>query len=632
MKYFTRIKCLLLIAISLIKNEVTSAQALEWMSNFGSTVSVFGESMIQDQEGYIYVAGYFTGIADFDPSEGVLSLESSGGNDIFVLKLSEEGSLVWAKRMGGTGDDRAKKIERDNDGNLLIGGYFSEICDFDPGLGEEAIQALGNHDAFVVKVSTNGSLLWVNTIHGGAAEESMDVAIDSEGNVYSVGYFGDITTFMVLGEEVVVASTGFQDGYIMKMNADGQAQWLETFGSTDFDQATSIFIDTNDKIFVGGYFTGTVNMEFGNSSISFESSFSSNDIFLLKITEEAEILWGISFEGDSYGDFLTDIATNDDGKLFLSGYFDGNLDANPGELVNVLSSLDDLAGFVICLDNSGSYLWSKELDGNNTVLCAGISVRSSGNMVVYGLYQNTMEIGPGLEVETLTANGAQDMFFIEYTQDGIMVELFEQGSFGSDEAKGVLRNSDDDWLLMGTFGQQMDADPDDDELLVNPGSGIGTLIQKLVECPIAEIYEVDGTLNCDAVADTYQWVNCITDEFIEGETNPSFTPEEDGLYYLYISTEFCEDYSSCEEVIVGVDDLEIPEMHQAYFNKRSQEIVVSNSLIEVVRNGESWLIFDSKGSLVSSGNQLTAGTIKVSSSEGGVFHLIIGDFSLRFVK
>lgn len=632
MKYVIRIKCLLLIVISFTQSEIIHAQALAWMSNFGSTVSVFGESMIQDQEGYIYVAGYFTGIADFDPGGGVLSLESSGGNDIFVLKLTEEGSLVWAKRMGGTGDDRAKKIERDNEGNLLICGYFSELCDFDPGLGEEAIQALGNHDAFVVKLSTNGSLLWVNTIHGGAAEESMDLAVDSEGNVYSVGYFGDITTFMVLGEEVVVASTGFQDGYVMKMNADGQAQWLETFGGTGFDQATSILIDTNDKIFVGGYFTGTVNFDFENSSISFESSFASNDIFLLEITEEAEILWGISFEGDSYGDFLTDIESNANGNLFLSGYFDGNLDTNPGELNNVISSLDDLAGFVICLNSSGSYLWSKELDGNNTVLCAGLSVRSSGNMVVYGLYQNTMEIGPGLEVETLTANGAQDMFFIEYTQDGTMVDLFEQGSFGSDEAKGVLRNGDDDWLVMGTFGQQMDADPDDDELLVDPGSGIGTLIQKLVECPIAEIYEVDGTLTCDVLADTYQWVNCLTDQFIEGETNPTFTPEVDGLYYLYITTEFCEDYSSCEEVVVGIDDLNRGLLHSVHYNSTSDVLVLSNSLRDIIRGGETWMLIDTKGSVVSTNGQHVDENISVSHLQKGIFHLVIGQFHFRFVK
>lgn len=610
----------------------TNGQSLEWMSNLGSTVSVFGESMIPDESGHIYITGYFTGIADFDASTDEFLLESAGSNDVFVLKITEDGQFVWAKRFGGVDNDRAKKIELDSEGNILVCGYFSDLVDFDPGLGNEDVQATGNTDAFVIKLTSNGSFVWVNTAGSGSAEETMDIAIDSQNNIYCVGYFGDQTTFVVMGQDVIEPSAGFQDGFVMKTAPDGEVLWLETFGSTSFDQATSIFIDGNDVLYIGGYFTATVNFDFANTNLTLESLNSSYDVFVLKLSTNAEIDWGLSFQGDGSGDFITDVLASNEGSIHLCGYFDNNFDANPQGDEVVMSSEDGLAGFMVCLNSLGEYQWSKELDADNTVLCSGMNTNPNGNVMLYGRYQSTMEIGPGWEFESVTSNGAQDMFFIEYAEDGTMLDFFAQGGFGSETANGIYVNNEEEWFVMGTFGQQMDADPDDDELIVIPGAGINTLLQKLIECPVAEIYETDGTLFCDAAGVNYQWIDCLTDLFIDGETESSFTPQEDGLYYLYISNEFCEDYSGCLDVIVGIDETNTNGLHHAYFNQGTQEVVLSNSLREAIQRGETWLIIDSKGSLVSNGTQVKSGNINVASIDSGMFHLVIDNFCFRFVK
>ena len=70
---------------------------------------------------------------------------SAGGADMFVLKLdAQDGSTVWGKRIGGTGDDYAADLVTGG-GKVYLAGNFSSTVDFDPGQESpiEPRQAIG---------------------------------------------------------------------------------------------------------------------------------------------------------------------------------------------------------------------------------------------------------------------------------------------------------------------------------------------------------------------------------------------------------------------------------------------------------------------------------------------------------
>lgn len=66
-----------------------------------------------DASGNVFTTGYYTGsVADFDPGSGVAGLPHVNGEDIFVLKLTTAGNFVWAKSMGGDGNENGKSLKR----------------------------------------------------------------------------------------------------------------------------------------------------------------------------------------------------------------------------------------------------------------------------------------------------------------------------------------------------------------------------------------------------------------------------------------------------------------------------------------------------------------------------------------
>lgn len=123
-----------------------------------ATVSAMGvfHPIILDNQGNVYLAGGVEDTWDFDPSPGVANLTSNGLSDVFIAKYDASGNYVWAKNMGGTGDDCAFALTIDINGNILLGGEFSNIVDLDPNAGVSNITSKNLKDAFMASYSTNG--------------------------------------------------------------------------------------------------------------------------------------------------------------------------------------------------------------------------------------------------------------------------------------------------------------------------------------------------------------------------------------------------------------------------------------------------------------------------------------------
>jgi hypothetical protein len=92
-----------------------------------------GHSVTTDSHGNVFVTGSFGGASDFDPGVGVLNLSASGLVDIFLVKLSNAGNLLWAGNIGGPGTDRGYGVTADSLDNLYLTGVVMGTVDFDLG-------------------------------------------------------------------------------------------------------------------------------------------------------------------------------------------------------------------------------------------------------------------------------------------------------------------------------------------------------------------------------------------------------------------------------------------------------------------------------------------------------------------
>ena len=98
-----------------------------------------------------YVTGYYQNTADFDPGPAVTNLISKGSTDIFLAKYDLNCNYLFAKSMGGISGESSLSISLDNLQNVLIGGYFFAVCDFDPGIGIQNLQSLNGQEIFFAK-------------------------------------------------------------------------------------------------------------------------------------------------------------------------------------------------------------------------------------------------------------------------------------------------------------------------------------------------------------------------------------------------------------------------------------------------------------------------------------------------
>ncbi|MFZ1453283.1 MAG: gliding motility-associated C-terminal domain-containing protein, partial [Ferruginibacter sp.] len=125
---------------------------------------------------------------------GVFNMTPFGGTDIFIMKLDAGGNFVWAKQIGGIGDQSSNKIGIDVAQNIYVTGTFSGPADFDPGPGSYIFTATGSYNTFILKLNKDGNFIWAKTIEG-YYSGTTSMAIDAQKNVITTGEFERTSDF-----------------------------------------------------------------------------------------------------------------------------------------------------------------------------------------------------------------------------------------------------------------------------------------------------------------------------------------------------------------------------------------------------------------------------------------------------
>ncbi len=108
----------------------------------------------------LYLAGDFYNQVDFDFNAGTYNLTSTGNNDIFISKITDNGDFIWAKKMGGSNGDLSSSITVDNNENIILTGFYSDYGDFKNGAKKSAF---GN-GLLIEKFSQTAAPLPINLI------------------------------------------------------------------------------------------------------------------------------------------------------------------------------------------------------------------------------------------------------------------------------------------------------------------------------------------------------------------------------------------------------------------------------------------------------------------------------------
>ncbi len=282
--------------------------AISWSKTFGYLGADFGTTVLQTSDNSYLI----TGVLDVTASGGQgnsRNVQRHAGGDIWAIKLSENGDLQWSKYFGGSFTDAPFGIVETEDQNFIIAGS-SDSADVDISNNN------GSYDFWVLKITSNGSLLWERSFGGSEIDEARAITTTNDGNFIIVG---DTRS----RDKDVSNNNGAADVWILKMNPDGNLIWEKTIGGTSFDVARSVAKTQDNGFIISG------------SSRSLDNSFTNqgqNDALLLKIDSEGNLVWKQTIGGNEI-DFFYDAVQLNNASIIAVGETNssnGDLTENKG--------------------------------------------------------------------------------------------------------------------------------------------------------------------------------------------------------------------------------------------------------------------------------------------------------------
>lgn len=304
-----------------------------WAKHFGGPFSDGPTSLALDAGGQIYLTGYFSNTADFDPGPGQFPLTSFSGSDVFLLKLSAAGNPVWVKQLGGSGNDFSYSVLPDPAGNVYTLGVFQGEADFDPGSTTQMRTSLGGNDIFISKLNATGNYGWIRQIGGEGDDYPQDMQMDQDGNLVITGFFDTELDVDPAAGELLFTPTGTENAFVVKMNAQGQLMWARQIAGESQVISERCAILPDQGIVVTGRFTGTLQLADADT-MTFPPlpSAGSQDIFWVRYDADGMPLWVASIGGpnnDGGGTYF-DLEADPDGNIYTAGWVRYAIDFDPG--------------------------------------------------------------------------------------------------------------------------------------------------------------------------------------------------------------------------------------------------------------------------------------------------------------
>ena len=234
--------------------------------NYGGAGTDNTYSMKLDAAGNVYICGYsWSSVSQL--GIGAVNVFDTG----FLAKLTNNLVKTWAIPFVGDYTE-VRDMEIDASGNVYAVGEFKGTVDFDGSSTNSytlATAGTTEFDAFVVKVSSAGSLVWAKQeVSGGSGNAyALSAALDASNNLYFTGYFTGAADFNPTASSYVKWSAGSNDFYVCKLDANGNFNNdAQVYGGTASDAAYSISSPASGTYYICGAFNGAVDFNEGTGS------------------------------------------------------------------------------------------------------------------------------------------------------------------------------------------------------------------------------------------------------------------------------------------------------------------------------------------------------------------------------
>lgn len=140
--------------------KVDGAGTVLWTQVWESTFFQEILALAVNGAGQVYATGQFQDSLDLDPSSAVFELTNAGPLDMFIMELDPSGNFQWGMNIAENGNNLGTGIAVDGSGDILAGGLYGGVVDFDPGNGMALDSTMGFFDMYVLKLKAGNLTGW----------------------------------------------------------------------------------------------------------------------------------------------------------------------------------------------------------------------------------------------------------------------------------------------------------------------------------------------------------------------------------------------------------------------------------------------------------------------------------------
>ena len=325
----------------------------KWCLALGSQGNDLGWDVVVDDDDNAYVVGKFEGpVLEFaGQQQAVADVDCHSPfdlcGDIFVVKISPQGELLWSRFFGGTQEDMGTRLARASDGHFYMIGDFSSP-QFSLGgetfhMADVACTEFGAcNDGFIAKFSDEGDHVWSKHLDGDNQPLLLDLVVDESGDLVVAGVF--------TGEDLdvgsgILPSAGYSaDIFLAKLAPDGTAIWAASFGTFDQERVYQVDTDGDGNIIVAGA-TKSALLQLGEVVVKKSGPEVERQAFLAQFDPAGDCKWAKGYGGG--GDVIVDgLVAGDFGEVYVAGTFETALAEFAGDFLENQSA--DCLPWEIC--------------------------------------------------------------------------------------------------------------------------------------------------------------------------------------------------------------------------------------------------------------------------------------------
>ncbi len=545
----------------------------EWVSVQACTSSAYIEFIDTDTAGNVYAAGNYYDSLSLQLPGGTTTYTSNGSFDFFVLKHDANGTLQWGNVYEGSDQsDMCNDLVVDDKGMCYMAGRFADTVDFDLTANTHDMISNGDLDAFILKLNTHGSLVWVKQFGGTSSDMASTIAYNPNGDLAVAGTFYGTVDFDPGTSVNNLSAYGNNDLFIMKLDTNGTYFWAKEIGSSWYgEDPKDIEMDPAGNIYLTGGFTGSCDFDPGPGTHQMHAVYS-DDGFTLKLNTNGDFKWAKHhYSNNSVIAFELVLGASQ--RVIIGGIYRGTFDLDPGPDSLYVTGLGHSDMFVLSMSGCDSDTIIQTVHAcDSFTWINGVTYTSDIDSVYYSTYttggcDSVVRLDLSLSASTSTieyvtacspylwTNG------VTYTQStNLPTDTFVSSS-GCDS---IVR------LNLSYIAPPVGTDVQtacnsftwiNGQTYTSSVSNVVDTISTVAGCDSIVILDLTiitidtsvtvtwPTLMSNQHGAQYQWLDCDNAyQAIQGAQTQAFTAVQNGNYAVEISEGPCVDTSSCHPI------------------------------------------------------------------------------------